>query len=107
MNIERKKAVFDPPCVSGQGADVTTNPGPPRGGDLLTFEQAAAWLGLDKTEAVRWLCRTRKVRHVKIGKRVMIRRAWLEEFLQRDSVAPISLGNDLTRVVSVVESGAL
>jgi len=63
-------------------------------GDLLTFEQAGAWLGLDKQvkmpgEAVRFLCQKRKLRHVKIGKRVYIRRLWLEEFLQRESVAAL------------------
>ena len=60
--------------------------------DLLSFAEAGAWLGLDRIgyrapgEAVRSLCRRRKLRHVRVGKRVFIRRAWLEEFLQRESV---------------------
>ena len=63
--------------------------------DLMTFERAAAWLGLDKAglhapgEAVRYLCRQRKIRHIKIGKRVFIRPEWLEDYLNRESVAPL------------------
>ena len=63
--------------------------------DLLTFEEAASWLGLGRQgyrmpgEAVRNLCRTRRLRHVKIGKRVFVRRKWLEEYLERVSVPAI------------------
>jgi hypothetical protein len=76
--------------------------------DLLTFEQAAAWLGFTRpdyaapAEAVRYLCRTRKVRYIRVGKRIMIRVAWLMEFLERESVSPIT-ENTLTAAGQVVE----
>ena len=60
--------------------------------DLLTFSEVATYLGFDHLgyaapgEAVRNLCRTRKLKYVKIGKRVMIRQAWLEEYLEREAV---------------------
>jgi excisionase family DNA binding protein len=64
--------------------------------DLMTFAEAAAFLGLDRmgydapAEAVRYLCRTRRLRHVKVGKRILIRRAWLLEYLERESVPPLT-----------------
>lgn len=63
--------------------------------DLMTFDQAAAWLGFDKLystpgEVVRNLCRSRKLRFVKLGKRVFIRRQWLEEYLQSASIPPLT-----------------
>ena len=64
--------------------------------ELLTFEQAAHELGLDQLayktpqEVVRNLCRTRRLRHVKIGKRVFVRRKWLAEYVERESVAPLT-----------------
>lgn len=65
-------------------------------GDLLTFDEAGQWLGLDRLgyktpgEVVRNLCRTRRLRHVRIGKRVFIRVAWLQDYLQRESVPPLA-----------------
>ena len=64
--------------------------------DLLTFQEAAIELGFVRlgyrkpAEAVRDLCRTRRLRHVKVGRRVFIRRLWLEQFIERESVAPIT-----------------
>ena len=64
--------------------------------DLLTFDEAGKWLGLDRLgyrtpgEVVRNLCRTRRLRHVRIGKRVFIRVAWLQEYLQQESVPPLA-----------------
>jgi excisionase family DNA binding protein len=64
--------------------------------DLMTFAEAATFLGLDRmgydapAEAVRYLCRTRRLRHVKVGKRILIRRAWLLEYLERESVPPLT-----------------
>ena len=81
-------------------------------GDLLTFEEAGQWLGLDRLgyaqpgEAVRNLCRTRRLRHVKIGKRVFIRRAWLEAYLEREAV-PALAEKDLTWRPGVVQSRVL
>jgi len=65
-------------------------------GDLLTFDEAGRWLGLDRLgykmpgEAVRYLCRSRKLRHVRIGKRIFVRRRWLEEYLERESTPPLA-----------------
>ena len=64
--------------------------------DLMTFEEAGRWLGLDRAgydcpgEAVRYLCRRRRLRFVKVGRRVLIRRQWLEEYLARESIAPLA-----------------
>ena len=62
--------------------------------ELLTLEQAAGYLGLDKgnrnpAEAVRWLCRKRAVRFAKVGKRIRFRRAWLDAYVESQAVAPI------------------
>ena len=73
-----------------------TEHGKAQASDLLTFEEAASWLGFDRQgyrmpgEAVRNLCRTRQLRHVKIGKRVFVRRKWLEDYLDRVSVPAIA-----------------
>jgi hypothetical protein len=64
--------------------------------DLMTFAEAGAFLGLGRMgyeapgEAVRYLCRTRRLRHVRVGKRILIRRAWLLEYLERESVPPLT-----------------
>jgi len=62
---------------------------------LLAIEQAAALLGFSEethkapAEAVRWLCRKRRIRYIKVGRRLMFREQWLLDFLERESVAPI------------------
>ena len=62
--------------------------------DLLSLEQAARYLGLDQGnknpgECVRWLCRQRKIKHVKIGKRLRIKSEWLAAYVERQAVAPV------------------
>ena len=74
------------------GAEIETG----QQSDLLTFQEAGAWLRLDELgyktpgEVIRHLCRARKLRHVKVGKRVFIRRRWLEEYLERESIPPLA-----------------
>ena len=60
---------------------------------LLTLEQVAERLGLDidhrdPISAVRYLCRIRKLRFVKVGKTLRFRRSWVEEFIEKESIAP-------------------
>ena len=63
--------------------------------DLLSIEEAAELLGFTTethrapSEAMRWLCRQRRVRHVKLGKRYAFQRQWLIDFLEEESVAPV------------------
>ena len=63
-------------------------------GGLLTLEDAAQYLGLEKdhqapVHAVRYLCRTRKLRFLKVGKTLRFRREWLDEYIDSQSIAPI------------------
>jgi len=63
-------------------------------GELLTLEEAAQYLGLHKDHkapdhAVRYLCRTRKVRFLKVGKTLRFRREWLDAYIDSESIAPI------------------
>ena len=64
------------------------------GEGLLTLEEAARYLGLAKdhkapVHAVRYLCRTRKLRFLKVGKTLRFRREWLDEYIDSQSIAPI------------------
>lgn len=61
------------------------------GDRLLTLAQVGEYLGLgedhrDPCSAVRYLCRTRRLKHVKVGKTIRIRRSWVEDFLARKAV---------------------
>jgi len=61
---------------------------------LLTLDEAAYYLGLHKdhkapVHAVRYLCRTRKLRFVKVGKTLRFRREWLDEYVDSESITPI------------------
>jgi excisionase family DNA binding protein len=61
---------------------------------LLTLTEAAEYLGLAvdhraPEEAVRWLCRSRRLRFVKVGRTIRFRRRWLDDFIDREAVAPI------------------
>lgn len=63
-------------------------------GGLLTLEEAARYLGLHKDHrspihAVRYLCRTKHIRFVKIGKTLRFRREWLDEYIDSQSITPI------------------
>ena len=61
---------------------------------LMTPEEAIAFLGLDRQnlrqprEALRWLCRTGKLRYTKVGRYVRFRRRWLEELVKQNEVPP-------------------
>ena len=43
----------------------------------------------DPISAVRYLCRTRKLKHVKVGKHVKCRRSWVDSFLDDQAVEPV------------------
>jgi hypothetical protein len=59
---------------------------------LRTPSEAVHFLGLDRQdlrqprEALRWLCRTGKLRFTKIGRYIRFRQAWLEELVDRNAV---------------------
>ena len=58
---------------------------------LLTLQGVVEYLGLgddhrDPVSAVRYLCRTRKLKFVKVGKTLRIRQSWVEAFLARNAV---------------------
>jgi hypothetical protein len=65
----------------------------PAGESLVTPEEAIRFLGLDRQglrqprEALRWLCRTGRLRYTKVGRYVRFRQAWLEELVEGGSVA--------------------
>jgi len=59
---------------------------------LRTSEEAVVYLGLDRQglrqpqEALRWLCRTGKLKYTKIGRRLGFRQDWLDELIERNAV---------------------
>ena len=59
---------------------------------MMTGDETIAYLGLDRaelrrpTEALRWLRRTGRLRSVKIGRRIMYRKEWLDEFVKENAV---------------------
>jgi len=61
---------------------------------LLTSAEAATYLGLDDhkapSEAIRYLCRCRRVQHVKVGRGLRFRKAWLDAFIHENAVEPIT-----------------
>ena len=67
-------------------------------GRLLTDAEAAYLLGLDHdghkapTEAIRYLCRSGKLKHRKVSGRLRFKRNWIEEFIDAETVEPIRLG---------------
>jgi hypothetical protein len=58
---------------------------------LLTSMEAVVYLGLDRVglrqprEALRWLCRTGKLKYTKVGRHVMFREAWLDEVIESNA----------------------
>ena len=61
---------------------------------LLTLQEAAHYLGLHKDHkapehAVRYLCRTRQLCFVKVGKTLRFRREWLDDYVDSHSIPPI------------------
>ena len=61
---------------------------------LLTLDEAGVYLGLEKDHrapdhAVRYLCRTRQLQFVKVGKTLRFRPEWLDEYVDSHSIPPI------------------
>jgi excisionase family DNA binding protein len=62
------------------------------GTELVTPDEAIAYLRLDEQglrqprEALRWLCRTGRLRYTKVGRYVRFRRDWLDELVERNAV---------------------
>ena len=62
---------------------------------LWTLQDVTNYLGLgadhrDPVSAVRYLCRTRKLKHVKVGKTLRFKKAWVNEYLEKEAVQPIN-----------------
>lgn len=59
---------------------------------IYTTEEAVSYLGLDRQglsqplEALRWLCRTGKLKYTKVGRYLRFRREWLDELIERNAV---------------------
>jgi excisionase family DNA binding protein len=59
---------------------------------LYTPEEAVAYLGLDRQglrqplEALRWLCRTGRLKYTKVGRRLRFRETWLDELIERNAI---------------------
>jgi hypothetical protein len=59
---------------------------------LRTPDEAIRFLGLDRQglrtprEALRWLCRTGRLKYAKVGRYVRFRKAWLEEYVDVNTV---------------------
>ena len=63
------------------------------GDPLFDAVAAATYLGLADVvkhpgQAVRALCRKGRLRYVRLGDRIMVRRSWLEEFIEAHSFGP-------------------
>ena len=58
---------------------------------LHTGDEAVIYLGLDRTglkqprEALRWLCRSGRLKFTKVGRRVMFDERWLDELIDLNS----------------------
>ena len=71
----------------------TTQQASPSGGNpdpLFTARGAAGYLGLvgvvkHPEQAVRSLCRKRRLRSTRVAGKVMIRRSWLEAYLEQNA----------------------
>ena len=54
--------------------------------------EAVKYLGLDRLglgrpdESLRWMCRTGKLKYSKFGRRLMFRKSWLDELVDRNAV---------------------
>ena len=67
-------------------ADDATNPDP-----LLDARQAAEYLGLSGVvkhpeQSVRSLCRKRRIASTRVAGKVMVRRSWLEKYIQENTL---------------------
>ena len=61
---------------------------------FMTLSGVADYLGLgddhaDPVSAVRYLCRTRKLKHVKVGKTIRIKQTWVDSFIENEAVPTI------------------
>jgi hypothetical protein len=65
-----------------------------RFGSLLNAADAAEYLGFkyhkSPTEAVRYLCRCRRVKFIKIGRSLRFRKEWLDQFIENQAVEPLA-----------------
>lgn len=58
---------------------------------VYTSGESITYLGLDRVglnkpeESLRWLCRTGKLRYTKVGRRLMFRKSWLDELIDRNA----------------------
>lgn len=62
--------------------------------EVWTLQDVAYYLGLghdhrDPISAVRYLCRARKLKFVKVGKTLRFRKKWVDEFLEREATLPL------------------
>lgn len=61
-------------------------------GPLKTPDEAVRFLGLDRQglraprEALRWLCRTGKLKYARVGRYVRFREEWLQELVNTNTV---------------------
>jgi hypothetical protein len=65
-----------------------------RFGSLLNAADAAEYLGFKfhkaPAEAVRYLCRCRKIKFIKIGRSLRFRKEWLDQFIENQAVEPLA-----------------
>ena len=62
--------------------------------EIWNLQDVANYLGLghdhrDPISAVRYLCRARKLKFVKVGKTLRFRKKWVDEFLEREATLPL------------------
>jgi excisionase family DNA binding protein len=60
--------------------------------EFHTAEEIAAYLGI-AAYTVRQLCRSGKLRHVRLGRTIRIRKAWADTFAESQIQAPLWAGN--------------
>lgn len=94
VDPQRREQRVREPAASGEDRFDNNLPSVDYAGGLLTLEDAVQYLGLEKdhqapVHAVRYLCRTRKLRFVKVGKTLRFRREWLDEYIDTESIGPI------------------
>jgi hypothetical protein len=63
-------------------------------GSLLSAADAAEYLGFRfhkaPAEAVRYLCRCRRVKFIKIGRSLRFRKVWLDQYIDNEAVEPLT-----------------
>jgi excisionase family DNA binding protein len=68
---------------------------------VYTPEEAVSYLGLDREglsmplEALRWLCRTGRLRFTRIGRHIRFEEAWLDELIEKNAVMRSESHNDV------------